>query len=102
MARDVLMTLPSDNPNREAPRVENPDQPIAAEETMATLLCRGDHERKIEVVQYRHVKSEVTAREERRRLGAIDWRTADGRPVRQIDADLYEIQSSGELLKRVS
>lgn len=102
MARDVLMTLPSDNPNREAPRVENPDQPIAAEETMATLLCRGDRGRKIEVVQYRHVKSEVTARGERRRLGAIDWRTADGRPVRQIDADLYEIQSSGELLERVS
>ena len=102
MARDVLMTLPSDNPNREAPRVENPDQPIAAEETMATLLCRGDRGRKIEVVQYRHIESEVTARGERRRLGAINWRTADGRSVRQIDGDLYEIQSSGELLKRVS
>ena len=95
------MTLPSDNPNRGTPRDENPARPIAAEETMASLLCRGDRERKVEVVQYRHVESEVTARGARRRLGAISWRTADGRPVRQIDADLYEIESSGELLERV-
>ena len=96
------MTLPSDNPNRETPRVENPGQPIAAEETMASLLCRDDHGRPVEVVQYRHVESEVTARGMRRRLGAISWRTADGRPVRQLDANLYEIESSGELLERVS
>lgn len=95
------MTLPSDNPNRGTPRDENPGQPIAAEETMASLLCRGDRGRKVELVQYRHVESEVTARGARRRLGAISWRTADGRPVRQIDADLYEIESSGELLERV-
>ena len=96
------MTLPSDNPNRDTPRDENPGQPIAAEETMASLLCRGDRGRKVEIVQYRHVESEVTARGARRRLGAISWRTADGRPVRQLDADLYEIESSGELLERVS
>lgn len=96
------MTLPSDNPNRDTPRDENPGQPIAAEETMASLLCRGDRGRKVEVVQYRHVENEVTALGTRRRLGAISWRTADGRPVRQIDADLYEIESSGELLERVS
>ena len=95
------MTLPSDNPNRGTPRDENPGQPISAEETMASLLCRGDRGRKVEVVQYRHLESEVTARGKRRHLGAINWRTADGRPVRQIDADLYEIESSGELLERV-
>lgn len=95
------MTLPSDKPNRGTPRDENPGQPIAAEETMASLLCRGDRGRKVEVIQYRHLENEVTARGTRRRLGAIGWRTGDGLPVRQIDADLYEIGSSGELLERV-
>lgn len=95
------MTLPSDKPNRGTPRDENPGQPIAAEQTLASFLCHGDGGRKVEVVQYRHVESEVTSRGARRRIGAISWRTADGRPVRQIDADLYEIGSSGELLERV-
>jgi len=71
------------------------------EETMGNMSCRGNADRPVEVVHYRHIAISESERGERRRVGAMGWRTADGEPVRQIDTDLYEVVSSGELLERL-
>jgi len=71
------------------------------EEKMASMSCRGNANRPVEVIQYRHMAISQSERGERRRVGAIGWRTSDGEPVRQIDRDLYQVISSEELLERV-
>jgi hypothetical protein len=68
---------------------------------MASMSCRGNANRPVEVIQYRHIDISESQRGERRSVGAIGWRTSDGEPVRQIDRNLYEVVSSGELLERI-
>lgn len=72
------------------------------EEVIARVSCRDDAGRAVEVIHYRHIATSQSKRGERRSLGAIGWRTGDGQPVRQIDSDLYEIETSGDLLERVA
>lgn len=83
------------------PLLSASDEPVVVEEMMIGISCRGTGDRPVEVIQYRHVAISQSERGERRSVGAIGWRTSDGERVRQIDRDLYEVVSSGELLERV-
>lgn len=78
-----------------------PAEADVIEETMASMSCRGNADRPVEVIQYRHIAISESQRGERRSVGAIGWRTSEGEAVRQIDRNLYELVSSGELLERV-
>ena len=78
-----------------------PAESDVIEEKMASMSCRGNANRQVEVIQYRHIAISESERGERRSVGAIGWRTSDGEPVRQIDRNLYEVVSSGELLERI-
>ena len=82
------------------PTVSSPDEFNVLEEVMAHTSCRGQGDRLVQIIQYRLKAISASDRGERRHLGAIFWRTSDGDPIRQIDSDLYEIVSSGELLER--
>lgn len=72
------------------------------EEVISRVHCRDNAGTPVEVIEYRYMAVSASSRGERRHVGAIRWRTDDGRPVRQIDSDLYEIESSGDLLERVT
>lgn len=95
------MTIERSKPASQLPLASMPAESDVIEEKMASMSCRGNANRQVEVIQYRHIAISVSERGERRRMGAIGWRTSDGEPVRQIDRNLYEVVSSGELLERI-
>lgn len=95
------MTIVRSKPASQLPTASTPAKSDVIEEKMASISCRGNANRSVEVIQYRHMAISQSERGERRRVGAIGWRTSDGEPVRQIDRDLYQIVSSEELLERV-
>lgn len=72
------------------------------EEVISKVPCRDNAGTPVEVIEFRYMAVSASSRGERHHVGAIRWRTDDGRPVRQIDSDLYEIESSGDLLERVT
>ena len=72
------------------------------EDVIARVSCRDNSGRPVEIIEYRYTAVSASSRGERRHVGAIGWRTDDGQSVRQIDSDLYEIESSGDLLERVA
>tara|TARA_A100001518_G_C1209782_1_gene52368 strand:- start:43 stop:330 length:288 start_codon:yes stop_codon:yes gene_type:complete len=88
-------------PASQLPPASMPAEANVIEETMASMSCRGNANRPVEVIQYRHIAISESQRGERRSVGAIGWRTSDGEPVRQIDRNLYVVVSSGELLERI-
>lgn len=95
------MTIERSKPTRQLPPASVPADAEVIEEAMANIFCRGNANRLVEVIQYRHIAISESQRGERRSVGAIGWRTSDGEPVRQIDRDLYQVVSSEELLERV-
>ena len=95
------MTIERSKLASQLPTASTPAEADVIEETMANMSCRGNANRPVEVIQYRHIAISKSERGERRRVGAIGWRTSDDEPVRQIDRDLYQIVSSEELLERV-
>ena len=95
------MTIERSKPASQLPPASMPAESDVIEEKMASMSCRGNANRQVEVIQYRHMAISQSERGERRRVGAIGWRTSDDEPVRQIDRDLYQIVSSEELLERV-
>lgn len=72
------------------------------EEWLGEFTCRTEAGREIRVMGFRFMSAEMTAGGLRERPGAIGWKTTRGEPVRQLDHDLYEIISSGDLLERVT
>ena len=95
------MTIERSKPATQLPPASMPAESDVIEEKMASMSCRGNANRQVEVIQYRHIAISESERGERRSVGAIGWRTSDGEPVRQIDRNLYEVVSSGELLERI-
>lgn len=95
------MTIERRKPATQLPPASMPAESDVIEEKMASMSCRGNANRQVEVIQYRHIAISESERGERRSVGAIGWRTSDGEPVRQIDRNLYEVVSSGELLERI-
>ena len=95
------MTIERSKPASQLPPASMPAESDVIEEKMASMSCRGNANRQVEVIQYRHMAISQSERGERRRVGAIGWRTSDGEPVRQIYRDLYQVISSEELLERV-
>ena len=66
------------------------------------IVCRGEAGRTVRIIHFRFVTTEATANGPRDRIGAHEWQTVSGEKVKLIDADLYEVASSGELLRRLS
>ena len=95
------MTIERGKPASQLPTASAPAGADVIEETMANMSCRGNADRPVEVIQYRHVAISKSERGERRHVGAIGWRTSDGESVRQIDRDFYQVVSSEEMLERV-
>ncbi len=95
------MTIERSKSASQLPPASMPAEANVIEETMASMSCRASANRPVEVIQYRHIAISESQRGERRSVGAIGWRTSDGEPVRQIDRNLYEVVSSGELLERI-
>ena len=95
------MTIERSKPASQFSTVSGPAKSDVIEEKLASMSCRGNANRSVEVIQYRHTAISQSERGDRRRVGAIGWRTSDGEPVRQIDRDLYQVVSSEELLERV-
>ena len=96
------MTIERSKPASQLPTASTPAEADFIEETMAHISCLGSADRSVEVIQYRHIAISQSKRGERRSLGAIRWRTSDGDAIRQIDRNLYEVVSSGELLERLA
>ena len=95
------MTIERSKLASQLPTASTPAEADVIEETMANMSCHGNADRPVEVIRYRHIAISESERGDRRRVGAIGWRTSDGEPVRQIDRDLYQVVSSEELLERV-
>lgn len=95
------MTGRSGPPNA-CPKGSLSAEPDTFEEVISKVPCRDSAGTPVEVVEFRYMAVSASSRGERHYIGAIRWRTDDGRPVRLIDSDLYEIESSGDLLERVT
>ena len=76
--------------------------PDVREEQLEEFLCRNGAGREIRVLRFRFVATEITTGGLRERPGAQGWRTPSNESVRLLDHNLYEVISSGELLKRLS
>ena len=96
------MTIERSKPASQLPTASTPAEADLIEEIMAHLSCRDSADRPVEVMQYRHIAISQSKRGKRRSLGAIRWTTSDGDAIRQIDRNLYEVVSSGELLERLA
>lgn len=96
------MTIKRSGPTNALPKSSLSTGPDTFEEVISRVPCRDNAGIPVEVIKYRYMAVSASSRGERRHLGAIQWRTDDDRPVRQIDSDLYEIELSGDLLERVT
>lgn len=71
-------------------------------EELERIPCRDEACEQVLVIHYQHVTAVKAAAGIRHRKGAQGWELSTGEPVRIVDANLYEVESTGELLSRLS
>jgi hypothetical protein len=71
------------------------------QEKLARHRCIGDDGTPLVVIEWRHVREQRGAKGVRRQIGARRLALEDGAEVRVIDATLFEVVASGELLRRI-
>ncbi len=60
------MTIERSKPASQLPPASMPAEADVIEETMSNMSCRGDADRPVEVIQYRHIAISESQRGERR------------------------------------
>jgi hypothetical protein len=71
------------------------------EEVLARYRCIGDDGTRLVVVERRHMQTVEGPAGARRQIGARRLALEDGAAVRYIDAGLFEVIDTGELLRRL-
>ncbi|RYD97107.1 MAG: hypothetical protein EOP61_17090 [Sphingomonadales bacterium] len=69
-------------------------------EEIGRYRCTGDDGTPLVVVEYRYIFTTESDVGVRRQRGSAWLSLLNGEPVRYIDAETFEITSSGELLRR--
>lgn len=69
---------------------------------MARHRCTGDDGTPLVVVEYRYIFTTESEAGVRRQPGSSWLTLLDGEPVRYIDAETFEVRSSGEMLRKAN
>ena len=71
-------------------------------EEIARHRCTGDDGTPLVVVEYRYIFTTEGEAGVRQQRGAAWLSLLNGEPVRYVDADTFEVTSSGEMLRRTT
>jgi len=76
--------------------------PHRGNKVVQRLICVGDDDRSVVVLECRYFTSVMTPRGVRVYPGAKNWRLSSGELVELIDKDLFRVPHTGEILMRDS
>ena len=71
------------------------------EKEIARWRCRTEDESLVTVVEYQHVAAQIPGAPTRRYPGARRLALSTGAVVRYIDATLFELVETGDMLRRI-
>ena len=71
------------------------------EKEIAQWRCRTEDESLVTVIEYQHVAAQAPGGPKRRYPGARRLALSTGEVVRYIDATMFELVETGEMLRRI-